>query len=511
MYAVSLTEVSPYSWAVIILLAIVNFIRIKVLHSPHHVCRLEDHTVDHSTDHDDTHAYPSHSPTSHDDHHRFLSYFTFSGVDHRLLSGGGDDGDDDGLHLTTACANYEMNYFLFCGALLSLLIASIAYLTWRSECAFLETAMERLVRDDYGKHSNYGKILKALGVLEEMKASRTLQKANSKVPSTIQDGPPPSTPSSVKPDEILDGDMKELLDESSVYHIVTLRQVLKDLKRDEEVERIKSEFETKEFYHQLSQSLRSCCCLGDSTAGNAEIANKKYRINELKKLESFENKFRGASAREGGGGTVSVRGSIKRIRAESIKRGYSVDSHDDYEDQSYGDELIKETNDVFIFSNRSFYKTMIEISLMLFALYTSLWVSHFILIGSASSSPKSYFLIVSGYIVLIFIFISYIQYHSNMILSVTSLRNENAEWMCHQDYIKSKTLPILRNEINDMLKKLSKGEFEEAIKEIFNLVNMDGDEKILLDEFATLLYTLGIHLAHSETLVLFRSMDMDGK
>ncbi len=154
---------------------------------------------------------------------------------------------------------------------------------------------------------------------------------------------------------------------------------------------------------------------------------------------------------------------------------------------------------------------MIEVSLMLFALYCSLWVSHFILIGQISSSPIFYLVIISISIVIIFILISYIQYHSNMILSVTSLCNENAEWMCTQDYVKSKTLPILRREIKEMLEKLGKGEFEEAIKEVFSLVNVDGDEKILLDEFSTLLYTLDIHLTNAETLVLFRSMDMDGK
>ena len=74
-----------------------------------------------------------------------------------------------------------------------------------------------------------------------------------------------------------------------------------------------------------------------------------------------------------------------------------------------------------------------------------------------------------------------------MILSVTSLCNENAEWFCNQDYMKSKTIPLLRNEIKDLFTKLGKNEFEDAIKEIFYLVktSMGGDEKILFDEFST--------------------------
>ena len=254
-----------------------------------------------------------------------------------------------------------------------------------------------------------------------------------------------------------------------------------------------------------------------STTSSSSPIKENSTLNHAlydEKLESLENKFRSTSGRQSDG---SIRGySVKKLNKaekhdglESIKRAFSMDSDDDEWIQEH--DLRKETNDVFPFSNRYLYKLMFEISLMLFALYCSLWVSHFILIGAESSSPKIYMLIIIASILVIFMLISYIQYHSNMVLSVTSLCNENAEWMCNQDYIKSKTLPILRTEIKDMLSKLGATEFEDAIKEIFSLVNMDGDEKILLDEFSTLLYTLDIHLTPSETKVLFRSMDMDGK
>lgn len=518
MYAIGLTEISPYSWGVIIFLAIVNFIRIKALHSPHHVCRIEDHDTGHAAvHHDDDHAsYPTSAPAAHP-HFSFVSSVDDHGDDTEQNSG---HGDDDGLHLTTSCADYEMNYFIFCGFLLTLLITIIAYITWKSECKLLEIAMTRLVKDDYGKHSSYGKILKALAVLEAKKALLAQQKSTASMtnqPPPLISGNPsdnsclPSDNTSVKPEDVFEDDIRDLLDESHVYHIVTLRVVLKDLKHEEEVEHIKREFERKEFIKRIYHNI--CCCFLSSS--DNEIENKKYRISELKekekKLESLENKFRETSGRQGEG--MSVRYSIKKAKGESLKRPpYSTDSDDESDDEpTHEHELTKETNNIFLFSDRILYKRMIEISLMLFALYTSLWVSHFIVIGSASSHENSYLIIVSASIIFIFILISYIQYHSNMILAATSLCNENAEWICNQDYVKSKTLPLLRNEIKEMLTKLSKTEFEEAIKEIFYLVNMDGDEKILLDEFATLLYTLDIHLTHAETRVLFRFMDMDGK
>lgn len=499
MYAISLTEISPYSWGVIIILALVNYLRIRVLHSPHHICRVDSHDSSHSTTETDDH-HPNHFPDS-----------SFLGTD----DGSRDNahGDDDGLQLTTSCANYEMNYFLFCGGLLTLLITLIAYLTWCSECKLLEIAMTRLTRDNHGKHTNYGKILKALAILDEKRVIFGQQKSALNISSNMMN----DNSSSVKPEDVFDEDIRELLDdESNVYHIVTLRLVLKDMKHDEEVEHIKNQFEKKELLKRIYQNF--CCCF---LSQNNDLETKKYRLTELKekerKLESLENKFRTTSGRHSAD-VISLRGnSIKRIKAnESMKKVYSVDSqdggyHDDDELEGSEHELMKETNSVFLFSNRYIYKTMIEISLMLFALYTSLWVSHFILISAASSAHITYVIIIASSIVFIFIVISYIQYHSNMILSVTSLCNENAEWICTQDYIKSKTIPLLRNEIKDLLTKLGKSEFEDAIKEIFSLVNMDGDEKILFDEFSTLLYTLDIHLTNAETMVLFRSMDMDGK
>jgi hypothetical protein len=547
MYAISLTEISPYSWGVIIILALLNYTRIRVLHSPHHICRIDHHDSGHSTDNtetDDHSSYPSPPPSSHYVSHMFLGTDDGGHTD----DGHGDDGhhgDDDGLQLTTSCANYEMNYFLFCGGLLTLLIAIIAYITWWSECKLLEIAMTRLTRDNYGKHTNYGKILKALAILDEKKAIFAQQKSaaafnlshtpsnNSSAYAMSAIGGSSSVGAiggssgvgvdntSIKPEDIFDEDIRELLDdELHVYHIVTLRLVLKDMKHDEEVKHIKNEFEKKEFFKHIYHSL--CCCFDSSQ--NHELENKKYRLTELKekekKLETLENKFRTTSGRQSADG-ISLRGggSTKRIKAnESVKKVYSVDSQDgggggddDEHEGTCEHELMKETNNVFLFSNRHIYKIMIEISLMLFALYTSLWVSHFILISSASSHHYFYLILIAISIIFIFLLISYIQYHSNMILSVTSLCNENAEWICNQDYIKSKTIPLLRNEIKEMLSKLGKSEFEDAIKEIFYLVNMDGDEKILLDEFSTLLYTLDIHLTHAETRVLFRSMDMDGK
>lgn len=542
MYAISLTEISPYSWSIIIVLAILNYIRIIILHSPDHVCHVEDHssTTHHGTEHDDDnhHNYNStdtSGPTTHPSSHSEYSHSpTASPGSHHMLRylSSGSSETDDGLHLTHDCANYEMNYFIFCGFLLTLLIVIIAYITWQSECKLLEMAMTRLTRDNYGKHSNYGKILKALAVLDAKKAALISQKSNVPssriitplvIPSSSMCGGTgrplsPSTTvsaglsSSVKPEDILEDGINELLDESMVYHMVTLRLILKDMKHEEEIEHIKSEFERNELMKKI---YRSIFCLFD----NQDIQrDKRNRIAELKekekKLESLENKFRSTSGRQSDG---SMRGySVKKLNKvekhdglESMKRVFSTDSDDD--DWVNEHDLRKETNNVFPFYSRKLYKLMIEISLMLFALYCSLWVSHFILIGAESTTPISYLLIISASIAVIFILISYIQYHSNMILAVTSLCNETAEWMCNQDYIKSKTLPILRTEIKDMLEKLGSTEFEEAIKEIFLLVNMDGDDKILLDEFATLLYTLDIHLTNAETRVLFRSMDMDGK
>lgn len=474
MYAIALTEVSIYSWLVIIVLAVLNYVRIIAIGSHDNVCSTRTGNGHHDEHHDD-HGTDDHA--------------TDDG--HRMLSSNGDDGAQ--FHVDSDCADYYIGYFIFCGCLLFLLGVIISLITHNSENKLLDLALNTIVKNRRDKSSDIGKALKALaGVEKAMESAKALryQRGSSFASPNCDSAPPEPSPTPTLTD--IDPDLADMINDDMCYHIVTLRAVLKANHHAEQQEHLRKQHEKEALIHKIFNIF--CCHSKDLEAEEL----KKKRIQELRNKQK----------------TLEI--SMKRmsIKGESPVRMGSMGStkKDDNTDILELHPLNCELNDVFVGGSRELYRYVIEAMLMLDALFLSLWVTHFILIAYESHAPKLYLVMSVLPILGNFVVTSYIQYHSNMLLAVTSLRNEVAMWMCEQDHIKSKTLPLLRKEVKEIMAGLPKDtSLEDTISTIFDLVNMDGDNRIVLNEFASLLFTLDIHLEDIETRVLFAAMDTDGR
>jgi hypothetical protein len=477
MYAIALTEVSIYSWLVIIMLAILNYIRIITVGSQNDVCHYRTPPDEHHDDHHDDHATDDHA----DDGHRMLS--------------SGDDGAE--FHVEADCADYYIGYFIFCGCLLFFMGVVISIITHNSEGKLLDLALNTIVKNRRTKSDDIGRALKALAGMESAVSAARAERyqRGASFSGTPANSGPEASPTPTLSE--LDPDMADMINDDMCYHMVTLRAVLKASHHAEKTEHLRHQHENEMRMHKL---LNLFCCHSKDLKAEDE---KRDRINELRnRQKTFEMSMK--------------RNSHKAAESpfrNGVRRSNSLGSKKEEDGEEWANHPLNcELNDVFVGGSREVYRHVIEAMLMLDALFLSLWVTHFILIAYESHSPKTYLTMSVLPILGNFVVTSYIQYHSNMLLAVTSLKNEVAVWMCEQDHIKSKTLPLLRREVKDIMEGLPQDtSLEETIATIFELVNMDGDDRIVLNEFASLLFTLDIHLEDTETRVLFSAMDTDGR
>lgn len=496
MYAISLTEISPYSWGVVILLAVLNYLRIITYGGGHaHPCSQHEESSS-SAIHSERYLFETLSAQLESPLYRHMSAEPDPDSTHSPSSSPAHAG---GHHIGEECADFLMHYFAFCGGALLVLVLLIACLTWYSESRLLRLATTKLTMDKSTALDKYRKILTALAIVEQGRFARApsrLMKSNMMI----------ETP------ESLPQESKISLDDSHVYHMVTLRAVLETKKYRDERKVNQDDFRRNEAFSQISSFL----CCDYSFATKAE-KRKQIQVLREKKLEEYEMSFKHSTKLTkifGDSGFLKGFDAKQPITEEGPRGGYirktQVES-EKVDDTEYENHVLNvEENSIFVGNNRELYRLTIEVTLMLYALYLSLWISQSIVLAKYSSAPVLNDILGVIPIVLVFMLTYYIQYHSNMLLAVTSLRNENAEWMCEQDHIKGKTLPLLRKEIMEIHARFDRN-FEEAMDELFMLVNSDDDDKITLDEFSNLLHTLDIHLAKSETRVLFRAMDTDGR
>ena len=170
--------------------------------------------------------------------------------------------------------------------------------------------------------------------------------------------------------------------------------------------------------------------------------------------------------------------------------------------------LVKEINDIFWFRSRHVYQFAIHMSLMLDSFYLSVWVTNLIYIANHTNSPVWYNIVLFVPVVLMLGLISYNLIVSSVVLSVTSLRNKGAEWICDQDDIKRKVLPILRSEVLKLFPGIKQ---DGTIEKLYRAIDVDNSCGINKSEFSAFLHTMDIHPPDREIRALFRAMDTDGR
>mmetsp|Transcript_9237 Transcript_9237/g.17231 ORF Transcript_9237/g.17231 Transcript_9237/m.17231 type:complete len:371 (+) Transcript_9237:126-1238(+) len=169
--------------------------------------------------------------------------------------------------------------------------------------------------------------------------------------------------------------------------------------------------------------------------------------------------------------------------------------------------LMFEVDSIFILENRTLYMKLLEIFQMLCSLYLSLYLTNFLVISLKTKFAVYYTIFSIGSIVVLLMIMSFTQFHSNVLFSVTSLQNGATEWICQQDDIKNKTLPKLRDELINII---DTDNFGQEISDLYTLVNENGKDGVDIKDFRNLLFTLNIQLNSEETQCLFRVLNITG-
>jgi hypothetical protein len=266
----------------------------------------------------------------------------------------------------------------------------------------------------------------------------------------------------------------------------------------------------QEFAHKVLFWLKSIC---SGFVWNCitfrKVSSSRPQINE-KLLESARNLRRhSANHEEDFGGSMRDLDMDMGVGSRSFALKHSMslgscesETESDLEDEGLLDHpLLKTIDSIFIFGNRNIYKYFIQLILMLDAFYLSLYVTNLISVSLESEHPIVFNLLMLGTVFIMSTLASYLLVVSSILFCVTSLNNKGTEWMCEQEEIKRKVLPILRREMLSFLDTSNDAET------FFSLISGDGDIK--LTDFADFLFTLGMYPSQKEIRALFRAVDVD--
>lgn len=495
LYAIEKVELSYVSWFIVIVLAVVNYFRIILTKG-----RCDSHNDD--DHHDDDH----HDYDDHDDHS--------IGMDRRSLSSG-DDGAD--FVVSERCANYNTFYFMFAGCILMLFGAFNCYITWRSKVKLLQIAgnddnynYEDILTDVMTREQDtFLALAQKHEELENRKVGRNSAKRSQKTKATVDN-------------LIKASSARHLAEEAGSWHVVSLRKVIEgQKKRNEELQEERREKMKHNFYKVLKWLKIEKCW--NAITNQTDTSNKH---DDLKRILQLSKKRRSLSHRslqlESSSRPAARRFSLPGAPPAApggtpLAPMPSADSKDNDKQKDKNETkgvrkdeihpLMFELDSIFILESRYLYNTLLDIFQLLSALYLSLYLTNFLFIAFETEHSAWNTLFSAVCIVILLIIMSFTQFHSNVLFSVTSLQNEAAEWICEQDEIKNNTLPKLREELMNIL---DKDHFVQEIQDLYNLVNENGDDGIDFKEFQCLLFTLNIHLTHEEVQCLFRVLNITG-
>jgi hypothetical protein len=305
------------------------------------------------------------------------------------------------------------------------------------------------------------------------------------------------------------------------FYVCTLRVALETIKETHEKEEKRK---MQYFVHRITQALCICMwpCGGLKNRGTRvpeKNEDLQHRLNQFKRESnavrrksiyiqsraSFDSQMTAASAEMGALNSSSV--DMLPSKAPGLLGTEELFPEED-EKFYLNHPLVAELDDIFFFKSRYAYKFAVHMSLMLDSFYLAIWVTNLIYIANHTEHPVIYNLILFLPVVLMLLLISYNLIVSSVVLSVTSLRNKGSEWICEQDDIKRKVLPVLRAEVSKLFPDISK---DGTIEKLYACIDDDGDNGINIAEFSSFLHTLDIHPPEKEIRALFRAMDTDGR
>jgi hypothetical protein len=508
LYAIDKVELSYASWFVVIVLAVMNYARIML--TSRYSCR------NHSTD------------DHYDDPVTTYEHVT------RALSAG-DDGAD--FVVSERCANYNTYYFMVSGSILMLFGLFNCYITWRSKVKLLQIAgnddsddYEDILTDVMTREQD---TFLMLALKHEYNDNKNKNKSMNK-------------------NLITASSTRHITEEIESWHVVSLRKVIEEQKKhNEELKRHRQEALKARFTDMLRcLRLEQCRIMATSKNDASKLRlqtlvrlTEKRRALSTRSLSSVAppptkptRRFSltttplgalqespgspGPAARSrkdappslpahtGGKGVSTLK---PQSSSRSMLEGGAQQQQSEEQQQSEGvweeHPLMYELDSIFIFESRQTYNFLLEIFQMLCALYLSLYLTNFLFIALETKQATWNMMFSLGSIVVLLVIMSFTQFHSNVLCSVTSLQNGATEWICEQDEIKNKTLPKLREELINII---DKDNFVQEIGDLYSLVNENGDDGIDIKKFHNLLFTLNIHLNDEEVQCLFRVLNTSG-
>ena len=492
-----MVEIEPRSWFFLVFLLLLNYFRLSVMGGIH------SHDLCYDYHHKDDKGY--------DD-------------DHRRLAGAGEEEEV----LLRTCPDYVMWYAITVGCVLvvaTLIVCVISHLQKErllslAGAGTVEGRLQKL-KDFQNKENDEIEQLREFEQLSVELSTRVNSRStvwqklgrkisndgsgnSSPVPTdetTDQDGDSKmSSPRKhlVKQESILHKKnapdrlrLKEnhMFDEDNKYYVSTLVIALGAVQRQHLLHH-------QEFAHGVLFWLKSilscfvwnCCTYKEKT--------KRPQINE-KLLEVARNMRRGKSNVK----DLEEEGTRNQANNESTVVDSVIDSDDVEDEELLSHPLLKNINSIFFFGSRNVYKYFIQLILMLDAFYLSVYATNLISVSLESERPILFNVLMVATILIMTALSFYLLVISSILFCVTSLHNKGTTWMCEQEDMKRRTLPILRREM------LTFVDNSEDVKSFFSLLSGGGD--IMLTDFSNFLFTLGIHPSQKEIRALFRAVDAD--
>jgi hypothetical protein len=471
LYAVEKVELSYISWFMMIVLAIFNYIRTILVKHGDYNCSDDDHLTD-----DGHHDRPSPE-------------------------------EDDGAEyvITKRCADYYSWHFVIVGTALMLFGLFICFITWRSKVKLLEIA---------GNDTNdYEDVLTDVMTREQETFEALAQKHLEMDERKKRIGKGGNIPNNL----LTAASMRHLKLEEGSWHVVSLRKVLAEQKKLNEDKQKKQYEKIKQKFFDMLEILHidgcwktpTWWCFESNKHGMEKMVvltkkRRSYGVRSRSMEEEPEGRTRRLSCSSGAAPSTDPVAHRKSMSAMMIKGGSIYTMKDD--DNIH--PLMYELDSIFILENRQLYIKLLEVFQMFCSLYLALYLTNFVFISMKTHHVGLYTTFSLGSIAILLLFMSFTQFHSNVLFSVTSLQNGSTDWICEQDDIKNKTLPKLREELINIIDKEN---FAEEISDIFNLVNENADDGIDMKEFRNLLFTLNIQLNNEEIQCLFRVLNVSGK
>lgn len=500
LYAIEKVEMSYVSWFVVIVLAVLNYIRIVLTRGNN--CRSSEEDGHHD-DHGD------------DDHHR------------RALSG--DDGAD--FTVSERCANYNTHFFMVSGFALMCFGLLLCYITWRSKVKLLQIAGN----DDT---DNYYNILQSVMTREQDTFLVLAQKNEDMEAEAVDAYAVVFSAPRQQLGKASRASVKHLItEEKDSWHVISLRQVIEEQKK-------RAEDEEKRRREKLKQRCRGALrSVGMEDCWWLLVGTKEHESDGLRKLVHLTKKRRAFGVRSNslGHGQEENAGGRRRSTRRLSQPAFLTVPHPKVQHQKslkkhlsglltqlsgvlrqmsgrrllVGEAeechpLMFELDSIFLLENRQLYNELLEVFQLLCALHLSLYLTNFLFIALESQHAviNNLFILLSTAVLLLVM--SFTQFHSNLLFSVTSLRNGAADWICEQDAIKSNILPRLRDELMNIIET---DHFAQEIEDLYGLVREGGRKDrggISMREFSNLLFTLNIHLNHEELQCVFRVLNVTG-